>query len=249
MSKILFIDTETNGLPRDFNAPYTDTHNWPRMVQVAWLLADEDGNTISEKSYIIKPDGWIVGGETVAIHGITTGRATLEGVPIAGVIDALEVDLVGCKFAVCHNAAFDRPVIAAEYCRIAHAIQSEAWTHSVSYPTIKHFCTMEMSTEILKLPSKRTGSYKWPKLDELYEFLFAQDVPGRERYHDAMVDVRATAKCFFKLKQIKTGLEPKKSEYGYQEPLFQDTEGGWVAESGEQMYYNHLSVWQHFNKK
>lgn len=249
MSKILFIDTETNGLPRDFKAPYTDTHNWPRIVQVAWLLADEDGNTISEKSYIIKPDGWIVGGETAAIHGITTGRATLEGVPIRGVIDALEVDLIGVKFVVCHNTSFDRPVIAAEYCRVAQAIQSEAWTHSVMYPTMKHFCTMDMSTDIMKLPSKKTGAYKWPKLDELYYFLFGQDVPGRERYHDAMVDVKATAKCFFKLKQIKTGAEPSKATYGYQEALFPGEVGGWVAESGEMLYNNHLQTYNHFKQK
>lgn len=249
MSKILFIDTETNGLPRDFRGAYNDTTNWPRLVQIAWLLADEDGKTLAEKSYIIKPDGWVIGGEVSNIHGITTERAHKEGIPLQGVIDALEVDLIGVKYVVCHNVNFDRPVLACEYCRVAQQIQSDAWSNSVIYPTAKHFCTMEMTTNILKIPGKIKDTYKWPKLDELYKYLFGKDVPGRDRYHDALFDVRATAQCFFKIKAIKQGAAPNKSGYGYQESVFQETPGGWMLQEGEEMYNNHLAVWEHFNKK
>ena len=34
-------DTETTGLPRDWKAPVTQTNNWPRMVQLAWLQYDD----------------------------------------------------------------------------------------------------------------------------------------------------------------------------------------------------------------
>ena len=36
----LFFDTETTGLPRNWKAPVTDLNNWPRMVQIAWILSD-----------------------------------------------------------------------------------------------------------------------------------------------------------------------------------------------------------------
>ena len=36
----LFFDTETTGLPKNYNAPITDTDNWPRLVQ---LGLDSDG--------------------------------------------------------------------------------------------------------------------------------------------------------------------------------------------------------------
>jgi len=42
----LIFDTETTGLPRDWNAPLTDANNWPRCVQIAWQLHDKDGNCI-----------------------------------------------------------------------------------------------------------------------------------------------------------------------------------------------------------
>jgi hypothetical protein len=34
----LFFDTETTGLPKSWKAPVTDVNNWPRLVQLAFLL-------------------------------------------------------------------------------------------------------------------------------------------------------------------------------------------------------------------
>jgi DNA polymerase-3 subunit alpha len=36
----LIYDTETTGLPKNYNAPLTDSDNWPRLVQLAWQLHD-----------------------------------------------------------------------------------------------------------------------------------------------------------------------------------------------------------------
>ena len=44
----LIFDTETTGLPKKFNAPITDLDNWPRLVQLAYLVYDFDGNLIRE---------------------------------------------------------------------------------------------------------------------------------------------------------------------------------------------------------
>ena len=37
----LIFDTETTGLPKRWDAPITDTDNWPRCIQIAWQLHDE----------------------------------------------------------------------------------------------------------------------------------------------------------------------------------------------------------------
>ena len=44
----LIFDTETTGLPKKWNAPITDTDNWPRCVQLAWQLHDSNGKIIVE---------------------------------------------------------------------------------------------------------------------------------------------------------------------------------------------------------
>ena len=50
----LFFDTETTGLPQRWNAPVTEVDNWPRLVQLAWIMCDDKGNIIEERSDIIK---------------------------------------------------------------------------------------------------------------------------------------------------------------------------------------------------
>ncbi len=53
----LVYDTETTGLPKNWNAPISDSDNWPRCVQIAWQLHDKLGKQISNDKIIIQPDG------------------------------------------------------------------------------------------------------------------------------------------------------------------------------------------------
>ena len=71
----LIFDTETTGLPRNWNAPLTDTENWPRCVQIAWQLHDEWGRVLESKDYLVKPNGFDIPYDAERIHGISTGLA------------------------------------------------------------------------------------------------------------------------------------------------------------------------------
>jgi DNA polymerase III epsilon subunit-like protein len=68
----------------------------------------------------------------------------------------------------------------------------------VTLNLLRPFCTMRALTPRIRLPSPRgrAGEYKWPKLDEAYQFLFERPVPGREDRHDAMADVLACKDVF-----------------------------------------------------
>jgi len=82
----LFFDTETTGLPRNWKAPVTDLNNWPRLVQLAYLFYDTNGNKISGGDFIIKPEGFTIPSDASRIHGISTERAIREGQPIKSVL-------------------------------------------------------------------------------------------------------------------------------------------------------------------
>ena len=56
----LIFDTETTGLPGNWNAPLTDFANWPRVVQIAWQLHAADGKLISAESLIVQPEGFTI---------------------------------------------------------------------------------------------------------------------------------------------------------------------------------------------
>ena len=76
----LIFDTETTGLPKNYNAPVSDSDNWPRMVQLAWQLHDAQGNLLQHDSIIVKPEGYSIPFATIQIHGITNERANEEGI-------------------------------------------------------------------------------------------------------------------------------------------------------------------------
>ncbi|MCU0370607.1 MAG: 3'-5' exonuclease, partial [Bacteroidales bacterium] len=68
----LIYDTETTGLPRNFEAPVTDLENWPRVVQLAWQLHDAEGNMLEAKEFLIRPDHFTIPYNAAKVHGITT---------------------------------------------------------------------------------------------------------------------------------------------------------------------------------
>jgi DNA polymerase III epsilon subunit-like protein len=58
-------------------------------------------------------------------------------------------------------------------------------------------CTMERTTDFCAI--KGFYGYKWPKLSELHYKLFDFHF---EEAHNASIDVKATAKCFWELKNM-----------------------------------------------
>ena len=183
----LIVDTETAGLPANWKAPVSDTANWPRMVQLAWSMYNAQGKLLESRSHIIRPDGFAIPAAAAAVHGITTERALLEGIPVAAALEEFVACLNRSQLIVAHNIAFDAKIIGAELVRLNSPTQLH---------TKRQVCTMEASTRYCQLPSRY--GYKWPTLAELHGILFATGFAGA---HDAMNDVQACAKCFFELKE------------------------------------------------
>ncbi len=182
----LFFDTETTGLPKKWDAPVTDLDNWPRLVQIAWLYFDEQGNEITNRSAIIKPEGFSIPKESADVHGISTEMAMKQGIALEKILKEFSEMTGKTKFLVAHNMSFDEKIIDAEYLR--KGIQKSLFSP-------KKICTKESSTKFCKLPGNY--GYKWPSLSELHVKLFDCDF---EDAHDALIDVKACAKCFFELK-------------------------------------------------
>ena len=71
----LIFDTETTGLPKSWNAPITDTDNWPRCIQIAWQLHDSMGNIVEHNDFLVQPNGFNIPFDAEQIHGISTDLA------------------------------------------------------------------------------------------------------------------------------------------------------------------------------
>ncbi len=189
----LFFDTETNGLPKKWDARVHDLDNWPRLVQIAWAFYSEDGQKLVENSLIIKPEGFTITEESASINRITQERAEKEGVSIESALEMFTSSLPDTKFLVAHNISFDKSVVGSELIRIG---KEDVYD---KFKEIERICTMQKTTSFCKIPGKY--GFKWPTLAELYAKLNDNQLPVD--LHDALVDVRVMVDCFFKLKERK----------------------------------------------
>lgn len=184
----LIFDTETTGLPKNYNAPVSDTDNWPRCVQIAWQLHDERGNLLENKDFLIRPEGFNIPYDSEKVHGISTELAENEGVSLEEVLEQLNQVLQKTKIVAGHNVGFDLNVIGCEFFR-------KNFETPLFEKKVLDTCT-EQTAELCKLPGGRGGKFKLPTLTELHEFLFDQSFVEA---HNATADVEATSRCFLEL--------------------------------------------------
>ena len=184
----LIFDTETTGLPKRWNAPITDSDNWPRCIQIAWQLHDTLGNLVDSQDYLVQPDGFNIPYDAEQIHGISTELAAQKGVPLAEVLEKFNLALSKAKFVVGQNVGFDVNIMGAEF----HRMQIE---NPLQELPVLDTCTEETAL-LCKLPGGRGGKFKLPTLTELHEYLFKE--PFNEA-HNATADVEATTRCFLEL--------------------------------------------------
>lgn len=185
----LFFDCETNGKITDYKASFKEVDKFPRITQFAWELYNSDGNLFKSFQSFVKPDGWEIPKEEFFMkNNMSTERCFELGKPIRPILKQFTNEVDSCKYLLAHNMNFDLPVTASEMYRLGFQSKNKP---------IK-ICTMQSTTDICKIPGQY--GHKWPTLQELHNFLFGCDFDGA---HDALGDVKATAKCFFELKTQK----------------------------------------------
>jgi DNA polymerase-3 subunit epsilon len=170
----LFFDTETTEIES------------PRIVEIAWVLTDENGNEKRSQSLIVRPDGFEIPESATQFHRITTEVALQRGIEIAEALEAFVKDVGDAEIIIGHNVRFDLRVVSAELLRLGQDAPFDGKTLH---------CTMLSSVDVCKIEGRR--GRKRPSLGELHIFLFGAT---NELAHTALADARACAKCFFELK-------------------------------------------------
>lgn len=186
---ILYFDTETTGFPKR-HLPL-DHPEQPKLVQLAAILAEDDGAERASVCAIIRPNGWAIPAAASEIHGIDEALAVRSGIAL---ISALHVflDLAGhADRVVAHNVGFDVEVMQI-------AMESVGWpSAATAFGAKPRACTMSLATAVVNLPptAKMVAAGfnrpKPPKLEECVRHFFDEALEGA---HDALVDVRACAR-------------------------------------------------------
>ena len=188
----LIFDTETTGLPKSWNAPITDTDNWPRCIQIAWQLHDVLGNVVEHNDFLIQPDGFNIPYDAERIHGISTDLAIEKGIHLDEGLALFNDALKKTKFIVGQNVGFDINIMGCEF----HRLGIE---NNLTKLPLLDTCTEKTAT-MCQIPGGRYGKFKLPTLTELHNHLFGT---GFGEAHNATADVEATTRCFLELIRLR----------------------------------------------
>lgn len=195
---IMVWDCETTGLPS--RGRTLDDPAQPRLVQLAALLLEPDGTERASLSVIVNP-GVPIPPEAVAVHGIDNALAARAGIPERWAVTLWHQLARRAGLLVAHNIGFDWLLMSMAWARAGGEGAKSCEDRHGARP---RFCTMEAAAPVVNLPPTpkmlRAGftKPKAPKLAECVRHFWDEDHAGA---HDALADVRATARLYFRLQQ------------------------------------------------
>lgn len=221
----LIFDVETIGLPKcpgyGRYYPYTDNSKYDssRIVQLSFMLCNENFETIEIKDYIIRVDFQIGNSD---FHGITNEISTTHGVLFSQAIDEFYRMLQTVSHVIAHNLDFDFNIILNELYRIdCFQVINELLTK-------QKFCTMKRTKEIVGAMNRY--GLKDPNLGELYKFALGRSM---ENAHNSKYDIINTHQALKTL--INTGRIRLSENFTYRPNNIEETEEEEVEDGDEEV--------------
>jgi DNA polymerase-3 subunit epsilon len=205
---LLFIDTETSGLPKKWDQPYCNNDNWPYAVQISWIVYTSDMVEVKRQDHYIKDNDFQIAPSAFEIHGITPEYLLQYGEWRKDVMTMLANDLTQYEpLVIGHFIELDLNIAGVEFYRTG---MPNPLAH------LNSFCTMLATTQMVQNPQ-----VKYLRLNQLYELLFNKPL---NRQHNALADAEATAECFFEmLKQGQITEDTITEQAVYQEKIRSET--------------------------
>lgn len=200
----LFYDSETSGMPL-WKEPSNDPRQ-PHIVNLAAKLVDLDTReVVKSMDVLVKPDGWVIHDDCIAIHGITNERAAAEGIPEREAVLqflAMAAELAPDEVVIGHNESFDHRIVRIAVKRFLDPGTPETQiAPSDRWKEVKAFCTCWKARPHTKLPSN-----KLPKLVEAYQHFMGKPMEGA---HSAGGDVDGCIAVFFGICDAENALVAK----------------------------------------
>jgi DNA polymerase-3 subunit epsilon len=187
----LIFDTETSDRV-DFKLPAEDPRQ-PNLVQLGMMLVDTSDWKCLMKIALLINDVPSISPGAQNVHGISVQDCQKYGVSRDIALQLFANACLNADVLVAHNLSFDRAIMETALHRNGSGEQ-----HMDSMSQLQHICTMNSSTEVLKLPGKYGNRSKWPSLQESYSHFSVDDGKSSiiEGSHDALVDTEACLAVF-----------------------------------------------------
>ncbi len=181
----MILDTETNA--REVDGKFTYKQH---IIELSYYI-------VTKKFEIIKKVSTLIKGVASEMYEnqptYTIGEINRHGKPWEGVFNELLSDIETLDERakiISHNLRFDKAVIM--YSSECMDIDKELISKFSKHVYDKGYCSMLNTCSLCKLSPYRYGSYKYPKLTELYAFLFGEEIVQQHRAED---DVKLLLTC------------------------------------------------------
>lgn len=185
----LILDIETSGLPEingyEYYSPrLTKYYDKSRIIEIAYTIIDDRTYILEKCDSLIIPDGFNI--NNTEFHGITDKMCKEEGMPMKLILDELKENIIkyNVNEIISHNVKFDVNILISECYRYNKSLGK------ILYRCNK-ICTMENGCIFM-------GVRKWPKLEELYEYIFKKKIKQK---HRALSDMEYCLECYIKMKE------------------------------------------------
>lgn len=193
----------------------TDTQ--PYMIQLSYVILKKNSGEYSPPTiefhyneFIRLPEGETISEFITNINGITQEMSD-NGVNIIDALHTFTHWFLKCDSIIGHNIKFDSTIIRIELQRHENILKMHYPYINIVFnevydqtQRIDYFDTMIRGNKIcgIMIPKKDGNGLKLklPKLVEMYDVLFHRTA---QHFHNSMVDVLVTMRCYLKLKYHK----------------------------------------------
>lgn len=197
MSLVLALDVETSDLPPAGMDVLHPQYPWP--VDIGAVLFDMDGHDQAEFSSRIRSDGRSIAPRATEVHGITTRRASREGVS-----ELLAIGIIfgwpdhpgfadQARYIVGYNLDFDLGILESSLIRLKRDPAK-----LIRRPHLQQVDLMKPSAQFCQIEGNGdSGEYRWPKMDQAMEII-RKERP-RTGAHRGIIDARRAKRLFLSL--------------------------------------------------
>lgn len=193
----LIFDTETNGLGSQRISDFNDiiVEKQPELLQLGYQKHRADGSFIERKDFLVKPDGFQISKESIAIHGIEQAYAEQYGQDLKKVLAEFRTDFQKTSYAIGQGVTFDAIVLGASFIKAGMPIDWEFEKNAVQRRVSSNPKFITTKGHIVR-NWWRSRTKKSMALKHLYGYFSKKQLHS---VHNAAVDAAATAYVFFKL--------------------------------------------------
>lgn len=205
--RLLFVDTETNGLPQTRWADESDWKKWPEILQISWEIWEvkegAEPRLVKSEDHVLKQDPEIKwSAEAEKFHKISLSMCQAQGKEWNPILKMFQKDLEACDALAAHNLDFDRKIIRAAMWRsklVPWASFSGPAMVTANDHVVLELCTMRGAQGFYNFGPDRNGNPKAPTLKQLHDACIpgTYDCSGAGPWHDAKHDIHCAALCFW----------------------------------------------------